>query len=495
MKEYIENQRKIKNNIIKAYKSGQYNLENPLVYIDPFDATPLGAMVLFRGEALEYRITIGEISYTIYQENEDKIINVVALSPLENKVLIQGIKGGKVIEEGIVTIVTKELPKEFDSLKVIKINEEQKSRDYIGLNLATTKGRAPFKNLCSILDWRGEVKWYYSQRAWNLLKQLKNGNIIVDAPVKIEGTQRYIPKGFIEITLLGEVKNYFEVPNGLHHDVFEMENGNFLVLTNNDDSLEDVVLEIHRESKKVIDKIDFKEILDKDRTPGLDKEVVNPPLDWLHLNSVFSKGDFIIVSSRNQNIVVKINKKTREIIWIFGSPENFKEEYKKYLLTPMGERFEYSWAQHSAFLDAYGDLYLFDNGNFRSYDLETSKLAYENYSRGVKYRINEENMSVYELWQYGKERGNRLKCPYLGSTSLQKNGNALICFGGILKDRFGNPVDDLGAGILKASATIVEVKGNDVVFELSISNKDRRTDDGFVCYRAEKIDLLKYEEG
>ena len=75
------------------------------------------------------------------------------------------------------------------------------------------------------------------------------------------------------------------------------------------------------------------------------------------------------------------------------------------MLTPIGEDFEWSHAQHSPKMIDRKQMLLFDNGNFRSYsDLTKAKFAYENYSRGVIYQIDEEMMTVEQIWQYGKEK-------------------------------------------------------------------------------------------
>lgn len=496
MKHYLKLQLEKRRQLQEQYKQGNYKFEKPLIVMDPFEVAPLTAVVLWKSENFHnYCVRVNDRCYEVNSIGPHHEIHVVGLVPHKvNHVMIQAIHEGVVQTESSIEMRTEPLPIAYEALRVKTLIEDKKSKDYMALNLASTKGRAPRSNYCCILDEGGGVRWHYTQRGWNLFKQLRNNHVIMDAPTCIPGKVRYIPTGFVEMNFLGEVLKYYEVPNGLHHDVHELPSGNFLVLTDGDDSIEDCIVEIDRETGNIVKRYDMRTILDPNRVPGIDKEVVNAPQDWLHLNSVFydELDDTLIVSSRNQNCVVKFERESQCIKWILGPHEHWDASFVKYLLEPIGEGFEWAWAQHSAFVTKEGQLMLFDNGNFRSYELSEARLAYANYSRGVAYHIDEVELTVHQVWEYGKQRGNSLKCPYLGSISLQNNGNRLICFGGITKDRFGNPIDDMMTPMLKASARLIEIcqDTQEVVFELEIKDNDKKTEDGFVCYRAEAINLF-----
>ena len=251
------------------------------------------------------------------------------------------------------------------------------------------------------------------------------------------------------------------------------------------------MVEIDRNTKEVINEWDFRKILDFNRETVIDKISVNHLLDWLHLNSLVydEESNSIIASSRNQSTVVKFDKDTSEIKWILAPHYGWNDELKKYLLKPIGNDFEWSYAQHTPSLTKDGNLVIFDNGNFRSYELEKAVLAHNNYSRAVEYEIDEENMTVNQVWQYGKERGNELYCAYLGAVRILENNNRLICFGGITKDIFGNPIDDMKSNRMKNQITIVEISKGKVVFEVKLRDTDITKPIGYKCYRAEKINL------
>jgi arylsulfate sulfotransferase len=78
------------------------------------------------------------------------------------------------------------------------------------------------------------------------------------------------------------------------------------------------------------------------------------------------------------------------------------------VLKPVGEGFEWSWTQHTAWLTGYGTLTVFDNGWGR--DFAPTKLS-GNYSRAVEYKVDEAKGTVEQVWQYGKEQGDEWYSP------------------------------------------------------------------------------------
>ncbi|MGL4773587.1 MAG: aryl-sulfate sulfotransferase [Clostridium sp.] len=494
MQELFSKQQKIIEDINKEYTKGKYTIENPYININPFEVCPLSALVKFKTEkSAKIKITINNnIINNLKEFKEHHEIEIHGLKAnYINKIILHCTYKDGETQTKEIEISGLTLPKEYPQINLIKSHKEKMKRGFISLSLGKSMGVKTIKHLYSILDEEGVPVWVYTGVACHVFSKLKNGNLIVDAPVSSGICGAYTAAGFIEMTFLGRIINFFKIPNGLHHDVIEIPNGNFLAITQRENTKQDLLVEIDRVSKEVINEWDFRKILDPTRETVIDKISVNHPLDWLHLNSLVydEKSNSIIASSRNQSTVVKFNKDTKEIKWILAPPYYWKEEFKRYLLTPTNEEFIYTYAQHTPVLTKGGNLLVFDNGNFRSYDLENATLAYDNFSRGVEYKIDEDNLKVTEVWQYGKERGNSLYCPYLGAIRVLENDNRLITFGGITKDMFGNPIDDMKADRMKNRTTVVEVKGNEVVFEIQIKSNDITSSEGYKCYRAEKINF------
>lgn len=133
--------------------------------------------------------------------------------------------------------------------------------------------------------------------------------------------------------------------------------------------------------------------------------------DWMHVNAVWiiEEEDAILLSARQQDVIIKLSYPKGEIEWLLSSPEDWPAELEKYLLEPIGEDFKFQTGQHAVeeIPDQDGnevtrDIMLFDNNRVFSRgdeDLSTQ------FSRAVQYRINEEEKNVEEIWSYGEERG------------------------------------------------------------------------------------------
>ncbi|MSN95936.1 aryl-sulfate sulfotransferase [Campylobacter sp. FMV-PI01] len=175
-----------------------------------------------------------------------------------------------------------------------------------------------------------------------------------------------------------------------------------------------------------------KEDLEDASMPFGDVAGVGVGRNWAHINSVNYDpyDDSIILSVRHQSAVVKIGR-DKKIKWILGSPEGWSKEFKKYLLKPIdkdGKKikcevngskcpgylnekggFDFVWTQHTAYVipekskSHLRHISVFDNGDSRG--MEQPALPDMKYSRAVEYIVDEKNMTVKQVWEYGKQRG------------------------------------------------------------------------------------------
>lgn len=158
--------------------------------------------------------------------------------------------------------------------------------------------------------------------------------------------------------------------------------------------------------------------------------------NWAHVNSVDydPSDDSIIISSRHQSAIVKIGR-DKKIKWMLSAPVGWRDGWKEKLLTPVDQNgtplkcegatcegdFDYTWTQHTAYrIDEKSDgryvyLSVFDNGDARGMDQPA--LPDMKYSRAVIYKIDQKEMTVQQIWHYGKERGFKWFSPI---TSLTK---------------------------------------------------------------------------
>ena len=121
-------------------------------------------------------------------------------------------------------------------------------------------------------------------------------------------------------------------------------------------------------------------------------------LDWSHANNLLydAADDSLIVNFRYQAAAIKIDRKTKQIKWIFGEPSGWGKLADK-LLKPVG-KIQWPYHQHSPTPTPRGTLLVFDNGNYQARPFTPAKPPKETYTRAVEYRIDEENMTVEEIW-------------------------------------------------------------------------------------------------
>ena len=217
----------------------------------------------------------------------------------------------------------------------------------------------------------------------------------------------------------------------------------------------DILLIINKKNNKIENIIDFKSLLDNERsclTNEFSKENPNAN-DWLHPNSIaYDKEDnSILISSRYQGIF-KIDT-SGELKWILSPHKYWKEKYIKYLLIPinsndeilskeiqLGDKnysenndyFEWCWGQHSVSILDDGNILVFDNGFKRNFnnDLNRNDL----YSRAVIYKINSNKKNIKQIWQYGKELSNNFFSIAKGTTLAEKN-NEIVVLSGLIIDK------------------------------------------------------------
>lgn len=479
---------------IKAHcEKVQPTFERPLVVLNPYKVCPLSGLMMFfindsalleievEGLTKQYKIHKGlcEIPILGLKPAQSNTINIRLITETGNEL------------NNTLVLQTEELPINYPQIEVKVMKPLDIEKGLISLSLGRSVGVKTVEALYSIVDEKGSVRWLYTGMTAHVFRKLRNGNLIVDAPVSSGVCGAYTSAGFIEMDFLGHIKGFYRLPNGLHHDVYELPNGNFLAITQGKETKQDLLVELERKSGEIIKEWNFREILDLERQTVIDKISVNHPLDWLHLNAIVydEKDNSIIATSRNQSCMVKFDKETSQIHWIIAPEEGWNNHLKPYVLEPKHKEI-LSWAPHTPVIGHNGEMFMFDNGNFRSYDMNEAKHAYENFSRGIGYRLNLELGTYEKVWSYGEERGNELYCPYLGSISILANNNRLMCFGGITKDIFGGPTDDMKSDRMKNEVVIVETTADmpaQVVFEMAMKDRDITKPTGYKCYRAERI--------
>jgi hypothetical protein len=151
-----------------------------------------------------------------------------------------------------------------------------------------------------------------------------------------------------------------------------------------------------------------------------------------HSNAIIEdpRDDSLIVSMRNQNAIIKFSRQSGQLVWILGPPENWAPEWQQYLLTPVGTPFAWQYGQHAPVFTPQGTLMVYDDGNYRASPFDPFLDNSQSWSRAVEYSIDEQNMAVSQVWQYGStNEGEWFFTDFEGNAEPEpKTGNVLIDF-------------------------------------------------------------------
>ena len=206
----------------KEYLSNtNYSLDNPNVILNPYGNCPLSAIIVFQTKDLTTpSITIrgkngNDLSHT-YTPSKVHILPIYGLyAGYDNKVLIE--VSGRRKE---IVIKTDDLPSDFPTSTLVSSNDTD---DFYFTSFEDASYTAAF-------DGYGDVRWYVTgDYKWDI-QRLNNGHILMSSDKTISGNYS---AGLMEMDLLGKVYFEYLIPGGYHHNVFEMNNGNLLTISNN----------------------------------------------------------------------------------------------------------------------------------------------------------------------------------------------------------------------------------------------------------------------
>ena len=475
----IEKQEKLES----KFKVDGYTIDHPNVIVDPYGNSPLTALILFTTStstsvqvAVEGKDEFSTFTHTFEKTKEHYLPIYGLYAGTVNHVLVEYQEKGQKIQKEIL-IETGDLPDNFVLPTSVYADKSKLGNELYFYTPSSTGYTCAY-------DVNGDVRWYLSNYALWKVDRLKNGNLLLSTERLINNP--YYMTGLYEMNLLGKVISEYSLKGGYHHDYYEMENGNLLIVSddfyNDDGTVEDYIVELDRKTGKIVRTFDLKDILKM--TDG--KSENWSAYDWFHNNSVWydKKSNSITLSGRHQDAVINIDYKTGKLNWIIGDSTNWSEEYQKYFFKPVdGTNFEWQWSQHAAMITPEGYVFLFDNGNNKSKNKDEYVDATNSYSRGVMYKIDTKRMTIEQVFEYGKERGASFYSPYISDVDYLESNHYIIHSGGIVYvdgKNFNQP-----AGFSKNTTLVsdtVELMDGNVIFELKLPTNN---------YRVEKMALYQ----
>ncbi|GKQ43183.1 aryl-sulfate sulfotransferase [Companilactobacillus sp. RD055328] len=509
-KEIIENidsnlittRQKSQSNLVNEYKklelSDDYTWENMYIKVNPFKTSPLSALAIFKTDtATKIKVeVVGKTDKTSIVNETDEYktqhsISILGLyADYANKVKITATDKDGNETTKTIEVQTQALPEKLSKLKMT-VTKNDKTKMDIGdsnLTMIIRSSKQPFG-----IDADGEIRWYSTDYAQHIFKQLSNGHILL---MNKENNSEKVYNNLNETDYMGRIYKEYNF-NGdtstnetsssddettiVHHDVIELPNKN-LLLTVSDGSkyIEDTMVEVSYKTGKIVKVIDLKKILPTEMYKDYDSTTRSDgKIDWFHQNSIEydTSDDSIIISSRHQDMIMKIDYKTNGIKWIYSGKTDWPSNYPKYLLVPKSGT-TITGGQHAAIIvpgtNTDSDK---DNVNIMLYNNNYSVTNGDDstsgkYSEGVEYKINEADHTIEEVTSYGKDLGSEDFTDRIGSYRYLSSTNRLINFG-YLNSQDGHASD------------IVETYNNEAVFKVRISNFG----DKEWAYRAERYSL------
>jgi len=498
-------------------------LKAPVIYQNPNPAAPLAAIVEFiTNEPVRAALVVNdghsERVLPFWKSFQTEfILPVLGLRPGRKSTItvIVSDRLGREIRWPDLEFTTDPLPDDFPFIETTVSRPLQMEP---GVTLfAPFKPGTPSYGLLLAVNENGEVVWYYrSDENMGDVRRLRNDNLLsLDV------------SGATEIDMLGNVVQHWH-PTGLgktghgistpvsvdsfHHEIYPLDSERFLVLSSELRHLSgypasetdpdappadanvvgDVIAEFTRDGVvvgfwRLLDLLDPYRIgfgsLSGAAWDELYAYADGGTKDWAHSNAVIHDptDDSLIVSLRHQDAVVKIRRKTGELVWILGTPEGWNTPWSRYLLSPDGE-LDWPYHQHAPEITPHGTILVFDNGNFRHSPFDGREDV--NYSRAVEYSVDEERMSVSQLWTYGGPDSEMFFSNALGDADwMPLTGNVLITDGSRVTE---GPTPSRWARILEVTHTTPAEK----VFELIIRDAPGRSPSGWRVYRSERLSSL-----
>jgi arylsulfate sulfotransferase len=524
----------------------------PSIVANPNPNAPLAAVITFATNtpvATTLTVSDGQHSWNLqYAETRDpkQGLPVIGMRPERQHsihIAIQDAAGQKTTAPQPLTFITPAIPKDGIRFPPINITTHLQEATEPGLVLLSVRRRRPGRNpdtkafnqkfgILMIIDKQGDVLWYYQQDSRiSDFKLLSNGNIVYLTQdyraIEIDWLGNVVQTWFAEKRPKGPVPGAIPIAQTptFHHDIDEVPSGNLIVLgtdhrqidnyyTSETDAnaprasqevVADRIIEFERDGTIVWDWNAF-DFLDPFRI-GYEtfrkywvRRGFPDAVDWTHANNLiyFEHDNSLLVSFRYQAAILKLDRATGKIRWILGEPSGWPAQLQDKLLKATGEM-RWFYHQHSPEPTPHGTVLVFDNGSYQARPFTPPVPPAQTYSRAVEYAIDEENMTVKEVWTSEIPGEEKVVTFAMGNVEwLPKTKNLLVGYGLILPNDHLEQITWKSVIDYRSWTRVREfthTQPAQVVWEMVMNNEDKDNPVGWIVFRAEHMSSLQPSPG
>jgi arylsulfate sulfotransferase len=444
-------------------------------------------------------------------------------------------KKGKVYDyDNMLSFTTLKLPNndtEFPKIEITKNLTGEKEeltlinpRRRMPINMAGSNKFNQLFGMLLIINQKGEVLWYYqTDSRISDFDCLPNGNISYltqdNCLVEIDFSGNIINQWYAaKRTEGGEIDAIPVDAQTFHHDVSLLPNNNWLVLSTELKEVEDyftsevdkdaprkkqtlvgdVVIEFTPEGEVVhrwhaFDKMPVMRIGYETFSNYWIRRGYPNSVDWSHANAIIPlpNEDAYLINFRLQSAMIKVNKKSGEIDWIFAEPSGWGKDLQDKLLKIPEEG--WNWHQHSPRFTKNGNLLFFNNNNYQARPFEKTKSILESPSYIVEYKIDEKEMSVKKIWSTENDVEKKVYSTAMGRVSeLEDSGNILVCYGALLDSEYFDQMTWWNRGNFPQWTMVREYTHTEnpkVVWEMQLHPLVETSEIGWTLFGAERIKI------
>lgn len=392
------------------------SFDNFVIKVDPFQKNPLSALVTFSTDkpaqillAIKGRDGAEDIQHIFPEYRKDHTIPILGLYPeYTNKIVLKAIYQDKKEDIQEIFIPVGKIP--HRGAFTIQQKNDKKTRYY-------------FISDGLVFDEQGYLRFSFDSRG-NIIYSL-NGEIILENRIG----------GLIRYSLIGEEKQVYSYPDGFTsftHGIGQKPNGNFLVIGSFAGSTisvdgtsvashRDFVIELDYKTGQMLNKIDLAEIMNPHRAVIVPPNYIDYGLnDWCHINGVdYDINDSSIVVSCRHSGAIKVNEKTKELVWIISPNKGFDKsgrlgngpDISNKVLTAVNEKGEpfnsqiqqgafsqasFKWPTNNHNVKVYPNhiITIYDNAG----EIFDKKVYTTENSNASIYKIDEEKKTIQQLW-------------------------------------------------------------------------------------------------